>query len=61
MAYRDTLITLDEDRTTYAQTVDKALTAERVENQTWKENAGRHEQRRSAPPQFDSDKDSSDH
>ena len=61
MAYRDAVITLDEDRTTYAQTVDKALTAERVENQTWKENAGRHEQRRSAPPQFDSDKGSSDH
>ena len=61
MAYRDSVITLDEDRTTYAQTIDKALTAERVENQTWKENAGRHEQRRSAPPQFDSDKGSSDH
>ena len=61
MAYRDAVITLDEDRTTYAQTVDKALTAERVENQTWRENAGRREQRRSAPPQFDSDKGSSDH
>ena len=58
MAYRDAVITLDEDRTTYAQTVDKALTAESVDNQTWRENAGRHEQRRSAPPQFDSDKGS---
>ena len=58
MAYRDAVITLDEDCTTYAQTVDKALTAERVENQTWGENAGRREQRRSAPPQFDSDKGS---
>ena len=61
MAQRDAVITFDEDRTTYAQTVDKALTAEHVENQTWKENAGRHEQRRSDPPQFDSDKGSSDH
>ena len=59
MAYCDAVITLDEDRTIYAQTVDKALTAERVENQTWKENVGRREQRRSAPPQFDSDKGSS--
>ena len=61
MAYRDAVITLDEDRTTYAQTVGKALTAESVDNQTWRENAGRHEQRRSAPPQFDSDKGSSNH
>ena len=60
MAYRDAVITQDEDRTTYAQTVDKALTAARVENQTWRENAGRREQRRSAPPQFDSEKGSSD-
>ena len=60
MAYRDAVITLDEDRTTYAQTVDKALTAERVENQTWRENAGRREQWRSAPPQFNSDRGSSD-
>ena len=59
MAYRDAVITLDEDRTTCTQTVDKALTAEHVENQTWRENAGRREQRRSAPPQFDSDKGSS--
>ena len=59
MAYRDAVITLDENRTTYAQTVDKALTAERVENQTWKGNAGRREQRRSVQPQFDSDRGSS--
>ena len=60
MAYRDAVITLDEARTTYAQTVDKAWTTERVENQTWRENAGRREQRRSAPPQIDSDRGSSD-
>ena len=50
MAYHDAVITLDEDRTTCTQTVDKALTAERVENQTWRENAGRREQWRLAPP-----------
>ena len=59
MEYCDAVITLDEDRTTYAQTVDEALTTERVENQTWRENAGRREQRRLAPPQFDSDRGSS--
>ena len=61
MAYRDAVITLDEDHTTCTQTVDMALTAESVDNQTWRENAGRREKRRSAPPQFDSDKGSSDH
>ena len=60
MEYCDAVITLDEDRITYAQTVDEALTAERVENQTWRENAGRREQRRSAPPQFDYGRGSSD-
>ena len=34
------------------------MTAERVENQIWKENVGRREKRGSAPPQFDSDKGS---
>ena len=50
MVYRDAVITLEEDRTTYAQTIDKALTAECIENQIWRENAGRREQWRSAPP-----------
>ena len=60
MVHHDVVITIDEDITTYAQTVDKALTAERVENQIWRENAVRREQRRLAPPQFDSGRGSSD-
>ena len=59
MVYRDVVITLDEDRTICTQTVDKVLTAESVDNQTWKENVGRREQRRSVQPQFDSDRGSS--
>ena len=60
MIHRDVVITLNEDLTTYAQTVDKALTAERVENQIWRESAVRREQRRPAPPQFGPGRGSSD-
>ena len=42
MVHRDVVITIDEDLTTYAQTIDKALTTELVENQIWRENAGHY-------------------
>ena len=36
--------------TTYAQVVEKALTAESVENKIWRDSASRKEFRRTGPP-----------
>ena len=50
MIARDVNITLDPATTTYGQAVDKALTAERAEDQIWKDSAVRRDARRTVPP-----------
>ena len=50
MIARDVNITLIPGTTTYAQAVDKALTAERAEDQIWKDSAVRRDARRTVPP-----------
>ena len=49
MIHRDVVITTDDDCTTYTWTIDKALTAERVENQVWRENGARRDHERTGP------------
>ena len=50
MIARDVKITLDPETTTYAQVVDKALTAEGAEDQIWREGAARYDAPRMVPP-----------
>lgn len=45
---RDVCITMSLTETTYAQVVERALTAERAEHLIYRENAARHEVRRAA-------------
>ena len=50
MIAREVKITSVPGETTYAQAVEKALTAEEVENKIWRENAARREVHRAVPP-----------
>ena len=50
MIARDVKITLDPETTTYAQVVDKALTAEGAKDQIWRESIVRRGARRTVPP-----------
>ena len=56
MIARDVRITTVPGGTTYAQAVEKALTAEEAENKIWKESAVRRKGRRVVPPYFGSGK-----
>ena len=48
MIYRDVRITMEMTHTTYAQVVERALTSEGAEDQIYRENSVRREQRRAA-------------
>ena len=50
MIARDVRITTVPGGTTYAQVIEKAFTAEEVENKIWRESTARREGRRAVPP-----------